>query len=105
MPAKEIAGNTVDVNEEGYLTDQSQWNEAIAEAIAKEEGIDSLTDRHWEVLKYLQQYFQDNGTMPTIRKLKKSGIVPTKELYSLFPGGPLKKSSKISGLKKPESCI
>ena len=105
MATKEIAGNTIDVNEEGYLTDLGQWNETVAESIAKEEGIEQLTDRHWEVIKYLQKFFNENGSMPTIRKLKKSGVVETKELYSLFPGGPLKKSSKIAGLKKPESCI
>ncbi|MBC8385486.1 MAG: TusE/DsrC/DsvC family sulfur relay protein [Candidatus Cloacimonetes bacterium] len=105
MATKEIAGNTIDVNEEGYLTDLGQWNETVAESIAKEEGIEQLTDRHWEVIKYLQNFFNENGSMPTIRKLKKSGVVETKELYSLFPGGPLKKSSKIAGLKKPESCI
>ncbi|MDP8204671.1 MAG: TusE/DsrC/DsvC family sulfur relay protein [Candidatus Tenebribacter mawsonii] len=105
MATKEIAGDTVDVNEEGYLTEFNQWNEVIGEAIAKEEGIDQMTDRHWEVIKYLQKYFEENNVMPSIRKLKKSGVVDTKEFYSLFPGGPLKKSSKIAGLKKPESCI
>ncbi len=105
MATKEIAGNTVNVNEEGYLTDSGQWNEAIAEAIAIEEGIEQLNERHWVVLKYLQEFYKENGVMPSIRKLKKSGVVDTKELYSLFPGGPLKKSSRIAGLKKPESCI
>ncbi|NQT64927.1 MAG: TusE/DsrC/DsvC family sulfur relay protein [FCB group bacterium] len=105
MTTKDYNGKVVDVNEEGYLTEFNQWNEAIAEAIAKEEGIEQMTDRHWEIIKYLQKYFEDNGAMPSIRKLKKSGVVDTKELYTLFPGGPLKKSSKIAGLKKPESCI
>ena len=105
MATKEIAGNAVEVNEEGYLTSFDQWNEAIAEAIAVEEGIEQLNERHWIVLKYLQEFYKENGAMPSIRKLKKSGVVDTKELYSLFPGGPLKKSSKIAGLKKPESCI
>ena len=31
---KTIAGTEIDVNEEGYLTNASQWNEAIAAAIA-----------------------------------------------------------------------
>jgi len=41
---KNIAGTEIDVNEEGYLTDMSQWNEAIAAAIAVEEGIGALGD-------------------------------------------------------------
>ncbi len=105
MATKDYGGNTVDVNDEGYLTEFKQWNEAIGEAIAKEEGIEQMTDRHWEIIKYLQKYFEDNGEMPSIRNMKKTGVADTKELYSLFPGGPLKKSSRIAGLKKPESCI
>jgi dissimilatory sulfite reductase related protein len=101
---KDIAGTTVDVNEEGYLTDMSQWNDSIAAAIATEEGIPSLTDKHREVLQYLRQK-QSAGEALTIRSLGKSGVVTTKELYDLFPGGPLKKSSKIAGIPKPVGCI
>ena len=32
-----IAGVSVDLNDEGYLNDPSQWNEDIAAEIAKEE--------------------------------------------------------------------
>ena len=101
---KEIAGTTVDVNEEGYLTDMSQWNETIAAAIAAEEGVGPLTEAHLKVLQHLRQQ-QAAGTALTIRGLGKSGIVTTKELYDLFPGGPLKKASKIAGIPKPVGCI
>ncbi|MCC6880961.1 MAG: TusE/DsrC/DsvC family sulfur relay protein [Verrucomicrobiales bacterium] len=101
---KEIAGTTVDVNEEGYLTDMSQWNEAIAAAIASEEGVGPLGDGHWKVIRYLREQ-QAKGAALTIRSMGKSGIVTTKELYDLFPGGPLKKSSKIAGIPKPVGCI
>ncbi|MCB1245402.1 MAG: TusE/DsrC/DsvC family sulfur relay protein [Akkermansiaceae bacterium] len=101
---KEIAGTTVEVNEEGYLTDMSQWNEAIAAAIAAEEGVGPLGDGHWKVIRYLREQ-QAKGAALTIRSMGKSGIVTTKELYDLFPGGPLKKSSKIAGIPKPVGCI
>jgi tRNA 2-thiouridine synthesizing protein E len=51
---KNIAGTEIDVNEEGYLTNASQWNEAIAAAIASEEGIEALTDSHMKVVRYLR---------------------------------------------------
>ena len=101
---KDIAGQTVDVNEEGYLTNMSQWNEAIAAAIAAEEGIGTLTAAHLKVIQYLRQQ-QAAGAALTIRSMGKSGVVTTKELYDLFPGGPLKKSSKIAGIPKPVGCI
>lgn len=101
---KTIAGTEVDVNEEGYLTDMSQWNEAIAAAITAEEGIGPLTDEHLKVIRYLRDQ-QSKGAALTIRSMGRSGVVSTKELYDLFPGGPLKKSSKIAGIPKPVGCI
>jgi tRNA 2-thiouridine synthesizing protein E len=101
---KTIAGTEVEVNEEGYLTDMSQWNETIATAIASDEGISPLTEAHIKVVSYLRDQ-QAKGTAITIRSMGKSGVVTTKELYDLFPGGPLKKSSKIAGIPKPVGCI
>ena len=101
---KNIAGTEIDVNEEGYLTDASQWNEAIAAAIAVEEGVGPLTDAHMKVVNYLREQ-QAKGAALTIRSMGKSGVVTTKELYDLFPGDPLKKSSKIAGIPKPVGCI
>ncbi len=105
MAEKEIAGKTVQVNEEGYLTNPSEWNRDIAAEIAKEEGIAELTDGHWKVIEFLQKDYEEKGTMPSLRRVTKAGGVPTKELYALYPGGPLKKSSKIAGLPKPASCV
>lgn len=101
---KTIAGQTVDVNEEGYLTDPSQWTEAIAAAIASEEGIPNLTEAHMKLIRHLRDA-QAKGQNLTIRGIGKSGVVTTKEFYDLFPGGPLKKSSKIAGIPKPVGCI
>lgn len=101
---KEIAGHSVEVNEEGYLTNMAEWNEAVAAAIAAEEGVGPLTEAHMKVVHYLRKQ-QSAGASLTIRSMGKSGVVTTKELYDLFPGGPLKKSSKIAGIPKPVGCI
>jgi tRNA 2-thiouridine synthesizing protein E len=98
-----IAGFKLNVTEEGYLTDFSQWTKEIAIDLAKENGIE-LTDKHWEVIKYLQDKHNSNEPL-SIRGIKKSGIINIKEFYSLFPGGPLKKSTLIAGIPKPKSCI
>ncbi len=94
---------SADRNEEGYLVDANQWDKAIAEEIAKELGIE-LTGEHWKVIEYLRQQHGE-GVEMTIRKVGKSGIVDIKGLYGLFPGGPLKNSSKIAGLPRPTSCM
>ena len=99
-----IAGIRLDVTEEGYLTDLSQWNKEIATEIAKQEGIEELTDKHWEVIAWLQEQVKNDVAL-SIRSIKKSGVIDIKGFYALFPGGPLKISTKIAGIPKPKSCI
>ncbi len=103
MEEKTIAGVNITLNEEGYLTDPEQWNEDVAKEIAQEEEI-KLSEKHFEVLNYLREQFLAGESL-SIRKVGNSGIVNIKELYQLFPGGPLKKSSRIAGIPKPASCV
>ncbi|NOZ45724.1 MAG: TusE/DsrC/DsvC family sulfur relay protein [Chlorobi bacterium] len=103
MVEKTFAGTIVNLNDEGYFEDMNQWNKEIAAEIAKEEGIE-LTDKHFQVLEFLRAKVEKGETL-TIRSVGKSGIVDIKEFYQLFPGGPLKKSTKIAGIKKPTSCV
>ncbi len=98
-----LGTTTVDVNDEGFLTNPDQWTPDIARDIARAHGI-TLTDQHFEVLQYLRDRYAE-GTPLTIRRLGKSGLVTIKEFYDLFPGGPLKMSSKIAGIPKPTSCV
>lgn len=100
---KTISGKTIAINEEGYLTNFAQWDESIGEALAAEANI-TLTPRHWQVLKYLQNE-QQSGVALSIRRVGKSGVVDIKEFYQLFPIAPLKTATKIAGIPKPASCI
>lgn len=100
---KTIAGYCIKCNDQGFMENLSEWNEEIAVELAKEENIE-LTDKHWEVLKYLQEQCKQDVAI-TVRKVGKSGIVDIKEFYQLFPKAPLKTASKIAGTPKPVSCI
>ncbi|MGZ4372211.1 MAG: TusE/DsrC/DsvC family sulfur relay protein [Gaiellaceae bacterium] len=100
-----IAERPVDVDDEGFLTDPQQWNDEIAEAIARDAGIAELTPRHWQVVRFMRERYLTTGTAPTIRALGKESGVPVKELYELFPKGPAKLAAKIGGIPKPKGCI
>lgn len=100
---RSIAGKTIQVNEEGYLTDFSQWDKTVGEALAKEANIE-MSPRHWEVIAYLQNEFKNEVPL-SIRKIGKSNVVDIKEFYQLFPQGPLKTATKIAGIPKPVSCL
>ena len=100
-----IADTPVEVDAEGFLTNPEQWNEQLAQAIAVENGIPELTDRHWLVVKFMRERSIAAGTAPSIRSLGKESGVPVKELYQLFPKGPAKLAAKIGGVPKPKGCI
>lgn len=98
-----LAGIKVMVTDDGYLSDLSQWTKEIGAELAKQEGIE-MTDRHWEVIKWIQEQVKVGNAL-SVRGIKKSGVIDIKEFYALFPSGPLKLSTKIAGVPKPKSCI
>jgi dissimilatory sulfite reductase related protein len=97
--------STIEVDAEGFLTRPEQWTEALADEIARANGIEHLTDRHWLVVHFMRDRYLTTGTAPTVRSLGKESGVPIKELYELFPKGPAKLAAKIGGIPKPKGCI
>jgi TusE/DsrC/DsvC family sulfur relay protein len=90
---------------EGFLEQPEQWTEEIARQIAGENDIAELTDKHWQVVRFMRDKFLETGNAPTIRSLGKESGVSIKELYQLFPKGPAKLAAKIGGIPKPHGCI
>jgi len=95
----------LEFDEEGFMVDPNAWTKEIAVELAKEEGIDDLTDPHWQIIDFCRQEMTDNGGAPTLRAITKGTGVSTKELFQLYPKGPAKKVAKVSGLSKPEGCV
>jgi tRNA 2-thiouridine synthesizing protein E len=105
MATTSIGSYTIDVNEEGYMTNPSQWNKEIAVELAKQEGINELSNAHWQVIDFCRQSAVTSGKAPTLRQITTNAGVSTKDLFSLFPKGPAKKVARIAGLGKPEGCV
>lgn len=105
MATTTIAGTQLDVDAEGFLTSPDGWSREIAVEIARQNGIDPMTERHWQVVDFMRTTYLATGSAPTIRTLGKASGVPIKELYQLFPKGPAKLAAKIGGIPKPRGCI
>ena len=105
MTTQTIAGVAVEVNEEGFLEQPAQWTREVGEAIAAENGVAEMTDRHWQVVDFMRTKDLEEGSAPSIRTLGKASGVPIKELYQLFPKAPAKIAAKIGGIPKPRGCI
>ena len=105
MPTRTYDGVDVAVDDQGFFADPSQWREPMASEIAAQEGLGELTDRHWQVIKFMRHEYEEKGTGPSVRALGKTSGVAVKELYQLFPKGPAKLAAKIAGIPKPRGCI
>lgn len=105
MPAINVGGVEIEVDEDGFIADPNQWNEAVANALAETEGVDQLTEDHWKVVNYLRDYYLQFGIAPMIRKLCKETGFSLKQIYDLFPSGPAKGACKVAGLPKPTGCV
>ena len=111
MGTIEVNGKVLELDEDGFLQNMDDWNEDVALALAKQEGIE-MTENHWEVVNFLREYYQEYKIAPMIRILtkalgKKLGKEKgnTKYLYELYPAGPAKQACKIAGLPKPTGCV
>lgn len=107
----EFAGRVIDTDTHGYLKNTQDWSEALALLIAEREGI-ALSEAHWEVVRFVREFYQEYNTSPAIRMLVKAMAQKYGEekgnsryLYKLFPEGPAKQATKIAGLPKPVKCI
>ena len=100
-----MGGREVTIDDEGFMTDPTQWTDELADALATQIGIEELTEGHWTVLRFLREDFESEGETPTLRRISTQIGVPTKELFSLFPKKPGKKMAYVAGLPKPKGCI
>ncbi|MDF3140311.1 MULTISPECIES: TusE/DsrC/DsvC family sulfur relay protein [unclassified Streptomyces] len=105
MPTATYDDTVVPVDDEGFFTEPDQWTEAMAGQLAREQGVEDLTERHWTVIRFMRAEYAAKGTGPTVRVLGRTSGVSVKELYQLFPKGPAKTAAKIAGIPKPRGCI
>jgi len=111
MTILSINGSTVELDEEGYLYDVSQWTPDVASYLAQKLAIE-LTDAHWEILYLLRDFYRQYQLSPAMRPLVKAvsqqlGKDKGRSIYlmQLFPGSPAKVAALLAGLPKPENCL
>ncbi|MCK4862974.1 MAG: TusE/DsrC/DsvC family sulfur relay protein [Dehalococcoidales bacterium] len=105
MAQMELAGNTYEVDENGFMQETDRWNEDVAKAYAALEDVNELTEDHWTAINYLRSYYLENGICPMIRRLIKVSGFRLSRLYELFPNGPAQSACKWAGVPKPTGCV
>ncbi len=105
MAASTPANTTAERDALGFLLHAELWSQQIAESIARDNGINDLTDRHWQVISSMRRAFVQRGSTPSLRMISRVSGVPIRELYRLFPIGPSRLVAKIAGIPKLRACL
>lgn len=106
-----INGKEIGTDAEGYLANLEDWSEEIAQYLSDQDKLE-LTERHWEIINFMRNYYAENGTAPNLRilqKLLKEELGEEKSdkkyLFDLFPYGPAKQAARYAGMPKPTGCV
>jgi TusE/DsrC/DsvC family sulfur relay protein len=100
-----LAGQEVIFDGEGFFWDPHQWNEEVAKALSKEVGLMELSETQWMILRFLREYYLQNGRAPLHRQIKQGTGISLTEIETLFPGGIKYGARRLAGLPNPKTCI
>jgi tRNA 2-thiouridine synthesizing protein E len=105
MAAIQVGDEELVLDGNGFLQEPLRWNPEVAQAIARDEGIESMTEQHWSVVNYIRTYWQEHDLAPAVRLLCQNSHVSVRDMYKLFRSGPAKGACRIAGLPKPDGCV
>ena len=98
-------------DKQGYLINFKDWHTDLVQLIADKDEL-VLTEAHWEVIRFVREFYLTYNTSPAIRALTKAmkaefgeEKASSRYLYRLFKEGPAKQATKYAGLPKPARCI
>lgn len=107
----QVKGRTIHLSEAGWMEDMTEWNEEVAEIIAREIEKVEMTADHWTIVNETRAYFQEFGVVPEMRQFSKlmkekygADRASQQYFYALFPYGLIKSANKIAGLPRPKGC-
>ncbi len=99
MPAIECAGIKVNLDDDGFLMNLEDWNETVAQELAKREGTGELSEDKLDVLKFMREYYKKHNFFPILRYVCKNVHQPKNCVNEKFLD-PVK-AWKIAGLPNP----
>jgi tRNA 2-thiouridine synthesizing protein E len=106
----EFHGRVIEIDDEGFLRNLDDWSEDVAVYIAEKENI-HLKEQHWEVIKFMRQYYNDYNVPPmpmvilkVLNTLAGTDKYTMKSLCGLFQGSSIRKACQLAGIPKPHGC-
>lgn len=120
-----IAGRELLFDDEGFLVHPEDWTEEVAVELAAEPagagagaaaveggaaaddgaaGGAELGDEQWRVIRFLREFYFENGRSPLNRRIVEGVGMSLLDLECLFPGGIRHGAKRVAGLPNPKRC-
>jgi TusE/DsrC/DsvC family sulfur relay protein len=103
--AVQVGDKCVQVDKDGFMLDPALWDAAVASAIARDEGIEQMSETHWGIVNFIRSYWKERDLAPPVRLICTERGVSVREIYKLFTSGPARGACRIAGLPKPDGCV
>jgi tRNA 2-thiouridine synthesizing protein E len=88
-----------EVDELGFLKDFEKWNERFAHWVVRNWNLpEGLTEKHWQIIRYLRDYYRKAGNLPAMFEVCNSGNIGLDEFGELFPKGYRRGACRAAGL-------
>lgn len=101
----QLGNQNIEMDGDGFMLEPQLWNRDLAALIAKEDGIENLTEDHWKVIEIIRNNYEEKGMAPMVRVICKETGLKLKQIYELFPLGPARGACRVAGLPKPDGCV
>lgn len=103
-----IGGRQVAVDDQGFLINPDDWNEQVAEELARKVNV-TLTAQHWEVIRFMRNYLAEHSVAADARfvfrflnsRLGADGNAGRALFFELFPYGHVAQACRIAGMRQP----
>ncbi len=101
---KRIAGREIIFDKDGYIQNPFMWSEDVALFLASEAGLGVLSEAHWRVIRFVRNYYLEEGKEPVNHRIKLGTGMSIKEIEILFGDGIARGVKRLAGLPKPKGC-
>ena len=84
MKEIQVADKGIQLDDQGFLVNQEDWNRDVARAIAKETGVGELNDEQIEIIEFLRNYYHKFNSFRILNYVCKHVEQPRKCMNNEF---------------------
>ncbi len=99
-----IEGVDIRLGEDGFIQDRTQWDENIAQKMARLEGMDHLDQEHLTIIRTIRQHYDQHGSFPILASICRKAGSKSRDCVARKFQNPML-AWKIAGLPKPSNIF